>query len=380
MAKTYTLFGIQFSPQQLRQRDSAFVLVDLIMLALVSINLLLYLFYWLYGYYRIQHFFEVQFPDLHAGLAVLYKEFPLIDFIFVSIFLAEFLLRWIIAIYRKTHHRWFFFPFIYWYDLLGSIPIGSFRFLRILRIFALLYRLQKMQVLNFRQTYLYGRVQKYRTIVVEEISDRVVLNVVSGLQKEVKEGLPVTDRVFREVLEPYRPTLVAWLSQRLQRISSQAYARYHTDLESYVSQKIRNAVDQNPEIQQLNQIPVIGPQLSSTLQSAIQDITYAVIDGMIKDMGQQDRTHLMDELSEMVVETVLEEDRKKENDAINAILQRMVLESLEVIKDQVRIQEWKLRERAKAEGFELLGNAVGDNLEENEEKAAKKASSLPPNG
>ncbi|MEM9986287.1 MAG: hypothetical protein AAF804_14435, partial [Bacteroidota bacterium] len=279
-------------------------------------------------------------------------------FIFVSIFLGEFLLRWGWAIYRQTYHRWFFFPFIYWYDLLGSIPFGSFRFLRILRVFALLRRLQQMEVLDLRQTYVYTRFQKYRSILVEEVSDRVVINVINGLQKEVRDGLPVTDRVFREVLDPYRETLVAWLAQRLKEVAKRGHDLYQVDLEKYLDEKVKTAVAQNPEIDQLKLIPVVGPQVANLLESAIQDITFSVINGMFEDMATKDQYSLLDELSLMTVETVLHEDQKPENEAINHIIQGMVLEFLEVVKKHVQVQEWKLRERARQEGFETLAEPM----------------------
>ena len=364
-AKYWRLLGVRFYPANLRRSESGYVVVDLIMLFLVTINITLFVFWWIYGYYRVQHFFEVEFPGLHEQVLMpLYREFPLIDLIFVSIFLGEFLLRWGIAIYQKRYHRWFFFPFIYWYDLLGSIPFGSFRFLRILRIFALLHRLQKMQVLDIRQTYLYSRFQKYRSILVEEVSDRVVLNVLSGLQKEVREGLPVTDRVFKEVLDPYRETLVQWLSQRLREVTYRGHLRYQDELETYLDQKITAAVKANPEIDQLHLIPVVGPQVANLLEAAIQDITFNVINGIFQDMANQDQHGLIDEVSQIAVDTILEEDAKPQNEAINSIMQRMVLESLDVVKDHVRIQEWKLRDRAKKEGFDT----IAEPMEGDEEK------------
>jgi len=362
-AKTFTLFGVRFIPQNLRQKGSGYLVVDLTMLFLVSVNIILFIFYWIYDYNRIRLYVAEHAPELHAALNPWYEEFPLIDLIFVSIFLTEFTLRWIIAIWRKTYHRWFFFPFVYWYDLLGSLPFGSFRFLRILRIFALLHRLNKMRVLDVRDTYFYTRYQKYRGILVEEISDRVVLNVLSGLQKEVKEGLPVTDRIFNQVLEPYRPLLIQWVSQRLRAVTEQSYARYQTDLEQYFDAKIHDAVRQNPEMAQLKLLPVVGPQVARTLESAIQDITFNVINGMFADMAQEEQEGLLNEISIMVVDTVLKEDSKPKNDTINSIMQRMVLESIEVVKAHVRVQEWKLRSRARKEGFDVVADPMHGDLD-----------------
>jgi len=363
-SKTYTLLGVRFTPQNLRQKGSGYLVVDLIMLFLVSVNITLFIFYWIYDYNRIRLYVAESAPDLHAVLNPLYEEFPLIDLIFVSIFLTEFTIRWIIAIRRRLYHRWFFFPFIYWYDLLGALPFGSFRFLRILRVVALVHRLNKMRVLDVRDTYFYTRYQKYRAILVEEVSDRVVLNVLAGLQKEIREGLPVTDRIFTQVLEPYRPVLIQWVSQRLRAVTEQSHTRYRADLEQYFDAKIHDAVRRNPEMAQLKLIPVVGPQVARTLESAIQDITFNVINGMFTDIAQEEQEGLLDEISVLVVDTVLKEDSKPQNDAINSIMQRMVLESIDVVKEHVRIQEWKLRGRARTEGFDVMANPMAGDIDE----------------
>ena len=379
-AKTYTLFGVRFNPANLRQKGSGYLVIDLIMLLLVSVNITLFIFYWIYDYSRIRNYVAEQIPDLHAVLSPLYEEFPLIDLVFVTIFLTEFTVRWIIAIRRKIYHRWFFFPFVYWYDLIGSLPFGSFRFLRILRIFALLHRLNKMKVLDVRDTYFYTRYQKYRAILVEEVSDRVVLNVLSGIQKEVREGLPVTDRIFTQVLEPYRPVLIQWVSQRLRAVTEQSHVRYRADLEDYFDRKIHQAVYANPEIDQLRAVPVLGPQVARTLESAIQDITFNVINGVFQDMATEDQQSLLDELSALVVDTILHEDRKTDNEAINSIMQRMVLQSLEVVKDHVRVQEWKLRSRAKAEGFDTVAEPMEGDLEDIPDGAKREPDAPLPQG
>lgn len=36
--------------------------------------------------------------------------------------IIELLVRWAIAIINKHHKRWFFFPFIHWYEILAIIP------------------------------------------------------------------------------------------------------------------------------------------------------------------------------------------------------------------------------------------------------------------
>ena len=62
------------------------------------------------------------------------KTLYLYDLAFVVIFLTEFCVRWVAAVVRKTYMRWYFFPFIHWYDLIGCIPLGGARIFRFLRI------------------------------------------------------------------------------------------------------------------------------------------------------------------------------------------------------------------------------------------------------
>lgn len=47
---------------------------------------------------------------------------------FIGFLIIELLVRWVIAIVYKHHKRWFFFPFIHWYEILAIIP--QLRFLR----------------------------------------------------------------------------------------------------------------------------------------------------------------------------------------------------------------------------------------------------------
>lgn len=130
-------------------------------------------------------------PGFHAFYRdTIHSNFLFYDLCFVAVYLTEFVIRWIVAIARGTYHRWFFYPFAHWYDLLGCIPVGSFRWLRILRVVGLLMRLQRMGIIDLSQTWLGQTILKYYNIVVEEISDRVVINVLSGAQREIGVAAP----------------------------------------------------------------------------------------------------------------------------------------------------------------------------------------------
>ncbi len=356
----YTFWGIRFYPKQLHRAEGSLVLLDLVMLILFSINITLFILYWAYDYYRISQFFANQLPAIDKVLAPIHAEFPLIDLIFVIVFLTEFGFRWILAIVQKTYHRWFFYPFIHWYDLIGCLPFGSFRFLRILRIFSLVNRLQRLGVIDIRDTYLYSRYRKYRAIIVEEITDKVILNVLDGVKTEVKQGLPITDRLFKEVIQPNKPILVQWLSQRLQTVTASSFRLYQPELETYVNERIEEAVRGNPELGQIKRVPVLGQQVTGMIENAIKDIVYHVLTGIIKDIASGEHSHFLDEFSDVAIATIIREDKKEENEALNQIINRMVIEILEVVEAHIRVQEWKLQRSAEAEGFEFMAQALAD--------------------
>lgn len=328
--------------QFLRQRDAKIIILDLLMLMVLMINLTLIVFDWIFASLTIQDFLSNHFPDFfHFYNERIHKDFIVIDLYFVVIFLTEFIIRWIWAVYRRTYYQWFFYPFLNWYDLLGCIPVGSLRFLRILRVISIAIRLQRLHVIDLTRTYMYAQVRKYYDVLVEEISDRVVINILSDLQQEIREGTPVTDRIINEIILPQKEAVVTWLSHRLQHISTNAMAAYQEGLHAYVGLRIKQAVEKNDEIRLIGQVPLVGRLIAGNLEKAIADIVYNVISGLIEDLASPKNKMIVENVADITIDALLmqEEDRR-----LDAIVNNVILQSLEVLKEQVAIQQWKLRE------------------------------------
>lgn len=263
------------------------------------------------------------------------------DTVFVSIFLAELLLRWAIAIKRKTYHKWFFYPFVHWYDTLGCIPIASFKFFRIIRVFSIAYRLHKLKIVDFSETYIYKKGTKYLNILVEEVSDRVVVNVIGGVQQEVDRGNPVVDRILEEVIVPRKMELINFISQRIQKATTSAHISYQADIKEYVDSLIKKAVDENREISRIEMIPIVGGNISGMLESAISDIVFKVINQALRDLGSDKNKELLGEIADLAFETVLLEETDL---TLNQIAKDIANESLEIVKEQVKVKQWKVKE------------------------------------
>ncbi len=326
----------------LKSRDAKIIIVDLLMMGILIANLVLILFDLLFTSALIQSLLARYTPEFHTFYDQnIHKDFFAIDLWFVGIFLIELTIRWAIAIRQKTYYKWFFYPFIHWYDVLGCIPVGSFRFLRVLRVVSIVMRLQKLKIIDITKTYIYSTFNKYLNILTEEVSDRVVVNVLSGLQDEVKTGNPLATQIMQQVVEPQRKVIVEWLSHRLQYVVSETYESYRGDLQDYVQMRIKEAVDSNNEIGNIAKIPVIGNTIASNLEKAITDIVYHVIDQAILDLGSSQNKIIINDLTHLSLDAL---SMQEEDEELDQVARNIVVESLELVKDQVKVQQWKAKD------------------------------------
>ena len=321
------------------ERGTALFLVDLFMINLVLINLFYILVEWNFTINFVNSFLLEWVPGFHGWYDThLHQNFYWYDLFFLSIFVLEFSIRWILAVYHKHHHKWFFYPFIHWYDVLGCIPLAQFRFLRILRLGSMLFRLHKMGVINLREWNLFSIFNRYSAVIVEEISDRVVINVLEGVQDELKLGTPVASRIIVEVIRPQKDVLVEWLSSRITTASEQHYERYQEQLKAYVNRKVGEAVRNNPDVKDIAAIPLVGSTITSKLEKAVASITYSVIEGIMLDLSSPENTKVISELADVTMDMMLLQEQDEE---LNKMSVEMINQSIEILKDQVKVKRWQ---------------------------------------
>ncbi len=313
-------------------------LFDVIMVTLAIININLILFDFLFSYNLAINFFASFAPRLTDWYNQnIHQNFIFIDLAFVAIFIIEFIFRWIIAIYNKEYKKWFLFPFARWYDVLGLIPIGSFRFLRILRIVSIITRLQKMKVIDVRESSFYPYLNNIYNIAVEEISDRVVINVLNGVKDEMDDGDDITHEIVTKVIKPNNEKMVNFALEKVQVITQQILQNNQEDIKEYLFDKVNNAVNDNNEMKMIKAVPGLGGIIRKQLDHAIADITYKVIAGIVDDVanGEDVFTKEINEISIQVLES-LENDIELEN-----IVKSLSFETIEILKNQVAKKKWQ---------------------------------------
>jgi len=323
-----------FSYQKLKSsHEGPWLILDLFMLTLLTINLVWLLFVGLYATDAFKSLLDSFIPNAVVAYAPIHDNFLLYDLAFISIFLFEFCVRWIAAIIRKTYVRWYFFPFIHWYDLVGCIPLGGARIFRFLRVFSILYRLQKFEIIDMRNTGIYRFVVFYYNVFVEELSDRIVVKVISDAQKDIAAGSPLIEDINRQVLASRLPILTQWLSSVMVHIGESI--ENNDDAESvlkHVEKSVSKAVKGNSQISSLKLVPVLGSTIEKTLEQSITDIVTQSIVNLLKDITP----NKIGDFVEHGIGRFSSEDSVLDKEVL-----LIVNECLELVKQHVSQQRWK---------------------------------------
>lgn len=317
----------------LKSHEGPWLLLDLFMMTLLLINLVWIIFDSLYTTAVFKQGLAYISDSLVTGYAPVHANFLLIDLVFIAVFLSEFLLRWVAAIVRKTYLRWYFFPFIHWYDLVGCIPVGGLRIFRFLRILSILHRLHKYQIIDLKRTALFRFIAFYTDVVVEELSDRIVVKVLSDAQKDISAGSPLVEDISRNVIAGRLPILSRWAASIMTHVGESIEHNEHgQSIRTHVNQSVGKAVRNNAQISTLKLVPVLGNTIERTLEDAVTDIVTHSIVNLLKDMTPE-------KVDDFVTHGI---GRFSSDDsALDQEVLAVVNECIELIKQHVSQQRWK---------------------------------------
>jgi hypothetical protein len=319
---------------KLRESDEGWwLLIDFAMLALLLLNLLFIIFDSLYETSSFKNALTWLSPDLVGLYLPIHNNFILIDLGFIAIFLTEFLVRWVVAIKRKTYMRWYFFPFLHWYDIVGCIPLSGTRIFRFLRVVSIIYRLHKYQIIDLHQFGVIRFARFYYDVFIEELSDRIVVKVLSDVQSEIVLESPLVHEITDNVLKPRKDILNRWLSDMFGHMGASI-----DDLETgkivreHVKKSVSCAVRENSQVSVLNLVPVVGGTIEKTIEVAVADIVIQSIVHLLKDMTPEKIDSLLQHATSAVPD-----DETQVNQEILDIMN----ECIDIVKDHVSEQRWK---------------------------------------
>ncbi|SHF37777.1 hypothetical protein SAMN02745148_02482 [Modicisalibacter ilicicola DSM 19980] len=319
-------------------RERLHLVWDVLIMVLVVINLALLLFDSLFLIGPLNTGFEAIAPGLHQAYdETIHANFFTIDLVFVSIFILDVLLGWAVAIVERRYHRWFFYPFMHWYDVLGCIPLAGLRWLRALRIFSLLFRLQKLGMIDVRRWSLYAGFAKYYDILLEELSDRVTIRLIGSMQDEIRHSDALSSRLSQEVLKPRKHQLVAEIAQRLEEALGSSYANNRALIVRYISALVGRTMHENPEIRRLRRLP-FGEQLTDALDHTVTGVASQLVHEAVTGLNSPEFRELLERLAESGFDVLLEPDQRSDR-----ITEQVLIDSLELIKEQVATKQWQAK-------------------------------------
>lgn len=313
-------------------------IIDFLMLGLLILNLAFIIWDSIYNFVAIQNLLKEYAPTIQSIYHPIHERFIFYDLVFVSIFLTEFFVRWGYAIKARVYDRWYFYPFIHWYDLVGCIPVGSLRFLRVLRVISIIYRLHQYNIIDVTSTRIYQFLNFYYEAFMEELSDRIVLKVLSGVQEEVKRGSRLFENIQQDILYPRRDMLSDWISARVAEAAREGYVPNRGALRSYLESRVDNALKQNLELSRLKYLPMVGPTIQETLEEAVGDIVANVIHQILDDLASASNHAFIEDIVNVFLPTP---EEGQPDEARNEALITLIIEIIDAVKGQVKVKHWR---------------------------------------
>ncbi|MGR3977110.1 preprotein translocase subunit SecA [Acinetobacter sp. 1207_04] len=282
------------------------------------------------------------FNEIHLPQVLQYYKTELHPWVIITeswfiIFLCvELGVRWFIAIINKHHARWFFFPFIHWYEILAIIPM--LRFLRLIRVVVIGYRIHELGY-KVIPNGLKKRILFYYSVIMEELSDRVVITVIDGIKQELDTS-STHKQIIHDLVDHHREMFSVVLAEILQESLAVELKVYQQQISDGVGQIVRQAIEDTPQLTQLLRlIPIAGGMIENQIQNIGQQLGENITQGLIEPFTsgsvlQPNTTYQL--ISEKVSNLNIE------NQKLEELVESVVNESLESLRKQVKIKQWQL--------------------------------------
>lgn len=257
---------------------------------------------------------------------------------FIIFLIVELLVRWGIAIIHQHHQRWFFFPFIHWYEILAITPY--LRFLRLFRAGIIAYRLYEMGYQIFPKSWQNKGLFYYR-VIMEELSDRVVITVLDGLKHELNTSTTHKD-LISNLVQHHREMFAQVLAEILQENLSKELQADRERIAKNVGQIVNQAIEDTPELTQLLRlIPIVGGRIEQQIQSIGQRLGENITQGLIDPFAypppsSNNQPNLYADISNRISRIEIEK-----NTHLDELVRSAVFESLDAVRKQVKVKQWQ---------------------------------------
>jgi len=215
------------------------------------------------------------------------NNFGLLDFPFFVVFLLDFLIRtWFIS-RRHTGISWFDGMLWRWYDIFLLIPL--FRWLRIIPV---TIRLNQADLIDLHAIQKQAS-QGFVASIAEDITEVVIVQIVSQLQSSIRQGEInnlLSRRNVREYIDLNQVNETAELIKlTINTTVYQVIPKIRPDIEALLQYNIEKAIKQTPAYQNFRQLPGVE-NLQATLSEQLTKQIYQGLWNTITSLLQEDPT------------------------------------------------------------------------------------------
>lgn len=197
-----------------------------------------------------------------------------------------------------------------------------------------------MRILDLQKIYLVKKIIKIVNIVIEEVSDRVVLNILRGVRTDFAEGRPISKAIMSDVVEPQKDKVIDLFFTKFADVSTDTYNEYKDDLREYIQQKARNAVKNNRELAKLTAVPVIGSSIRGVIEKSVANTAYETVSGVIADIASEKGAEVLKNITSKISDMVF----KDMEEQLGEIVKNVVVSSLDLIEKETNVKQWRIDE------------------------------------
>lgn len=271
--------------------------------------------------------------------------FLFVDLAFILIFLTEFLLSWLEAIRTLGREQRVLYPLYHWYDLVSCIPLQQLRVLRLLRILALYYRLVRSDIISIRNSRLYQSILKYQAIIMEEISDRVAINILTNIQAKTRLG--GSRELMEDTLRANRDEIRNVIVANLQRVDLPTLQIRQDELVQTMSGLILESIRATDEYRRLESLPVVRSVVANLVnEERVSRMSEQALEAFSEAWERKLRSPEMQDLLRDLVDDVLDQVLELSLDnRIQQLIQDINIKILEELKEiSTTSKIWKAKQ------------------------------------
>jgi hypothetical protein len=256
--------------------------------------------------------------------------FWLVDLPFLLFFILEFSVRWAYAVRHRLYTRWFFFPILNWYDLIGCIPYTQFRIFRLFRVVSIYMRLYRSELTRVGRDTVTRGVSYISNIIVEEISDAVAVRILNEVQEEIREGTAKT--IINDTVDAKREEISGMLLAQVKEILGAEPTQKR--LREMVRLNLDKAVETSSALRSVPLPNVVVRRLvHATGEVVIQTILTSLTATLESEEGDRAARELIGDL----LDQILTGPWRAELDKLSS---EISLDVIEQVKKAVSVKKW----------------------------------------